>query len=285
MVSPELVILMSASKAFKTGLLIYITVQLTRAGYKCYYVDGENGYNSIATRIVQCYVTATKDEVLNNEFEDIPEMTIIEMFDAMSEQISILGGSLYIDSFATSTATISDVSDSLDKYKEETGVVPDFVVFDSPEHFNPTIEKREDTLNSQQVIKDILAFNVKQNCVSLAPAQVNRDAIGKNMYTIKDIGRDYGIIRYAHTILSIIRSEEEKAAGIAQIYSIAQREGKDHVGASMLKIQEEKMQVEEISYDEAGEIMGNSNYSQKEIAKKTHKVRTETREIKRQITK
>jgi hypothetical protein len=280
--APELVVIMSGSKSFKTGFNINMAVGFARMGHKVYYADGENGYRSISTRTRQCFCECTKSEVVNDEFSD-PSVncSVSEMFDRISKEVTKFGGAFVIDSFAPSTATVSDVEDCLETYRAESGFVPDIIFWDSIEHFNPSKETNADYLNSQRVVKDVIGLNIKLNCVSITPAQVDRNAIGKDIYSIKDIGRDYGVIRFAHTVLSIIRNPDEEEAGLAHLYSVVQREGKSKVGCCMLKLEEDIMQAKEISYKEAGEILGNREaYSHDNIRKNKKQFASSVKRLK-----
>jgi len=288
--SPELVVLMAGSKAFKTGVMINIAIGMAKRGSKVYYADGENGYKSISQRVKQNVCECTKWEVVGNAFEEeidaygdvIEQESVSDMFEAASTQIKMVGGAFVIDSYAPSTATVADVEDSLEQYKEETGFEPDIIFWDDSSHFIPRKPQGADHLDSQRVIKDIIGLNMKLGCASFTPAQVTRDAVDKPLISIKDIGRDYGIVKYAHVILSIIRSVQEREANLAQLYSVVQREGKSQVGACMLKFNEERMQADEVSWEEAAEITENmSDYTPDNVRGKKSEYKEQIGKIKR----
>ncbi len=255
--SPQLAILMGGSKAFKTGILISIAVGLVRLGYKVYYADGENGLMSIQNRVIQATVECSLAELIHDTFEEgdpLEDFTPNEVFGLISKQINKYGGEFAFDSYAPKTSSIMDVEDNLLKWKEK-GFVPDIILYDSIEHFIPIIPQKTDVLSSQQVITEALGLNKKWKMAAISPAQVTRDAIKKDIYSIDDMSRDFGVVKYAHAIWAINRTNDELEVGLAQLYSVVQREGKSKTVACMLQIKEERMKVKEISFEEAAKIL------------------------------
>lgn len=273
--SPELVVIMSEAKSFKTGMLLVLACSLARVGYKVYYADGENGYKSIVTRQKQFFCECTKLEVINDTFDDpdLEDITVSDMFESISRDIRSYGGALVTDSFAPGTSSISDVSASLDQYREEDGFIPDIIFYDAYEHFIPDKDQGSDTLNSQKVIKDIIGLNMRLGCSAVTPVQVNRGAIGKDKFSIADVGRDYGVIRFAHVVLAMVANELERACGLLQLWTVVQREGQSDQSACMVHIDPPNMQAKEISTERASDIL--EKYIQENGLQKEESVKKE----------
>ena len=283
--TPQFAILLAGSKAFKTGILIAIAVGLVRQGYNVYYADGENGLMSIQNRVIQAHVECTLRELIFDEFYEpeplqegflpgnhVTDMSPNEVFDKISEAMVKYGGEFAFDSYAPGACTMMDVDKNLQKW-EAKGFKPDIILYDAIEHFIPIVKQQTDVLSSQQVLKEAFGLNRRWKMAGMSPAQVTRDAIKKDIYGIDDIGRDYGIIRYAHAIWAINRTKDEKEAGIAQLYSVVQREGMSSVVACMLKIEEAKMKVNEISYEQAAKLLEEVTGTTKKKERKRKKVK------------
>ena len=265
--APDLAVLMGGSKAFKTGILLTIAAGMVRLGYKVYYADGENGLMSIQGRYVQALVKCTLGEYIRDEFEPgdplkdgfepgdhITDMTPSKVFKKISRVITKFGGEFSWDSYSPSACTMNDVETKI-RTKMDRGFKPDLIIFDSMMHFSPIIKQQTDVLNSQQTLKEAIALNKKLGTASLTGAQTTRQGNKEDIHDIEHIGRDLGIVQYATNIWSINRNKDEEEAGLAQLYAVVQRGGKARTIACMLKLQEEKMQATEISYEEAADLL------------------------------
>jgi KaiC/GvpD/RAD55 family RecA-like ATPase len=246
--SPQLVIIMSGPKHFKTGIIIKTAVEYARNGYKVYYADGENGARSIRNRakmaIMECELKDLFDESLKNELD-----LVLESFGKN------MGGDLFIDSFAAGTKCVNDIEGRLDYLKREYGFIPDIIVWDSIDHFIPNsdVDRRRDTrIQSQKVYHEVIGLNKRLGCFSIAPSQVNRAAVSKKVFTMKDIAEDFGKIMNAHAVFAICATDEELEAGRRRIIPIAQREGQKFTGHNMCMVQidESKMIVDEIDQEQ-----------------------------------
>lgn len=246
--SPQLIVFMSAPKHFKTGLLIKTAVEYTRDGYKVYYADGENGAMSIRNRSKMAIMECELGELFKPGIQKELDKTMAWFGKSM-------GGELFIDSFPANTKCLNDVDARLTYLKKEFGFEPDLIVYDSLEHFIPnsdTDRRRDIRIQIQRVYHESVALNKKRGTFSFTPSQVNKAAVDKKVFTMKDIAEDFGKVMNAHAIFAICATEEEKEEGIRRIIPVVQREGEKFKGYNMcmIKVDESKMMIQEVDQAE-----------------------------------
>lgn len=245
--SPQLIIFMSSPKAFKTGLLIKLAVEYARDGYKCYYADFENGAKSIRNRAKQCIMECTYQELYSGDLQEELD-SVLAMFGKM------MGGDLYIDSYAANTKSVTDVKNRLSILKEKFGWEPDIIFYDSIDHMIPSKaedQKRDVRIKLQLVYHETISLNRELNTFAFAPSQVNRDAVNKKTFDLRDFSEDFGKAMNSHAVFGLCSSPEEQEQGIRRIVPIVQREGKAFKGVNfcVIKIDEECGKVEEVDRD------------------------------------
>jgi len=256
--TPMLCLLLGGSKAYKTGFVIALAAGFIRNGFKVFYADGENGLFSIENRIDMCLSGCTlqqliKDKIVEYDSEGNLISTEIPSLHLKQSKywINLFGGEIVVHSYPSSTASTKDIDKDLFELKSKKGFIPDVIIYDDLDHFIPQKRQATDILESQATLKDVINLNKKWNTIAISPAQVNRTAIGEDIYTIKDIGRDYGKIKYAHSIWAINRSPSEIEEGIGIIHTVVQREGQSNKLASVVKINEEIQSIEELTYKQS----------------------------------
>ncbi len=163
----------------------------------------------------------------------------------------MMGGDLFIDSYPAGTKSISDVRARLAYLKDERGWIPDIIVYDSIDHFIPSNAKdqvRDTRIKIQLVYHEAINLNRELSTFALAPSQVNRDALSKKTFDMKDVSEDFGKIMNAHAVFAICGTPDEIEQGIRRIIPIAQREGVAYKGKNMciIHIDEERMKIEEV---------------------------------------
>jgi hypothetical protein len=264
--TPQFHVLMSGAKAFKTGFLVNLAVRLAKQGYKVFYADGENGLADIETRIMQNICECTVGEIIRDRFNVSPDdimqgflhdKSVGFVYRDLARKINKMtgGGDIVVHSYATGVSTIPDVEADLSELKTNEGFEPDIILYDAIEHFAPSKRQQTDVLDSQFVFKEAINLNKRINTACISPAQVQRAALNKEIFDIKDIGRDYGIIKYAHGVWAINRTMDEENAGVAQIFSVVQRGGDSKRVANYVKINASIMRAEEIESKEAKQIV------------------------------
>jgi KaiC/GvpD/RAD55 family RecA-like ATPase len=243
--APQLVIFMSGPKSFKTGLLINLAIEYAREGFNVYYADGENGARSIRNRSKQCLMNCTYEELYNHDIQT-------ELNEVLYRFNLYMGGDLFIDSYPANTKSMGDVRSRLAYLKEEHNWKPDIIFYDSIDHFIPTNQadqKRDTRIKIQLVYHEAINLNRELGTFAIAPSQVNRDALSKRTFDMKDLSEDFGKAMNAHAIFAICGDPKEVEEGIRRIIPVAQREGVGYKGKNLcyIEIDEERMQVRPVN--------------------------------------
>lgn len=251
--TPEFVIIMSAPKNFKTGVMIEMVLGYMRDGLKVYYADTENGEFNIRERFDQHMLKCTVEEMKDSD--------TYEKLDEVRRWYTMMGGNVMIDSYIAYRATPNDVSIRLKQLKEEDNYVPDIIVWDSIDHFVPSLaedRKKEERHKIRAVYFEAIAINKKFGCFCFAPSQVNRAAVDKKVFSMKDFSEDFGKAFNCHAAFALCRTPEEVEAGIGRLVPVVQRRGVRYRPSTVcvLGINESIGQVEEISLEDAEDRLG-----------------------------
>jgi len=245
---PELIIFLAGPKSFKTGLMLNIAVDYAQSGVPVYYIDCENGEDAIDDRIHQAMLKCTYGEYKKGVYK--------KELKSINARSKSFGGEIAYGYYPANTCTVNDVVNRLDLLKEERGFIPKIVFWDYPDLFLP-IDKsiKEKRLISQAVYHDIIKFNKKRSTCSFGVSQTNRVAFDKKFISAKDFGEDFGKAANCHASFALCRTAEEKAEGFGRLEPVVQRMGVSAgKGRSvLLKIEEDRMLVEEQSYSDAVE--------------------------------
>jgi len=242
--SPQLVIFMSGPKHFKTGLIIKMALEYMRAGARIYYADNENGVISIRNRFRMAVMNCTLPELYDPAIRE-------ELDNLLYKMGKYAGGDIYIDTYPAYSKSIKDVETRLTYLKEQHNWVPDIIIYDTIDKFIPADtndQKRDVRIKIQLVYEDVINLNKKIGCFSFAPSQVNRHAIGKKVFDIKDLAEDFGKAMNAHAIFAICATDDEIAQGLRRIVPVAQREGSRYKQGveCIIKVDEQIMSIEEV---------------------------------------
>ena len=244
--SPQLIIFMSGPKHFKTGLLIKLAVEYARGGYQVYYADCENGIRAMRYRSKQAIMENTPE--MDKKFGPPTQEEIEITLDNFNRY---RGGDIFIDYYPADTTTIGDVRNRLFQIREETSMIPDIIFWDSIDGFLPTDpvdQKRDTRFQIRKVYNEVIALNYEIGSFAIAPSQVNRNAVSKKTFDMKDIAEDFGKIMNAHAVFAICGTPEEIEEKIRRIVPVAQREGKRYAGVNqcIVYVDEEYMYISEV---------------------------------------
>jgi hypothetical protein len=160
-------------------------------------------------------------------------------------------GDIFIDTYPAYAKSIADVEARLSYLREKNNWVPDIIVYDTIDKFIPSNildQKRDTRIRIQLVYDEVINLNKKIGTFAIAPSQVNRKAIGKKNFDIKDLSEDFGKAMNAHAIFAICATDAEIEGGIRRIVPVAQREGsRFRQGVECLVHVDEKiMEVKEV---------------------------------------
>ena len=243
--SPELIVFLAQPKSFKTGTLLNLAVEYARDGLDVYYADAENGNRKISRRARQVLVHGTPMEMYEGKHDKVMDQIVSKWH---------LGGDFRNDFYPAHTKSVEDVEAELDYLWENFKWKPQLICWDYFDLFEPIDKSIKDKrFKIQAVYFDVIRLNAKLGTFSMGLSQVNRNAVNKEVITIKDFGEDFGKAANCHAAFAICRTPEEMEQGYARIIPVAQRDGVPYRGDStvcLVKIDEERMVVEELDMDE-----------------------------------
>jgi len=256
--SPQLIIFASGPKHFKTGFIIKLAVEYARDGYKVYYADGENGVRSIRRRAKMSIMECTARELITAKDLDFTLNNFnggVSMFP---------GGDLFVDYWPSGTASIGDVKSRLAYIKETKNWEPNIIIWDPLDHFLPTHpedQRLATRLQIQKVYHEAIAINAELDTFAFAPSQVNKAAIDKPVFDIKDLNEDFGKVMNAHGVFAIcgtpeeLTPDEETGYSSRRIVVVVQREGERYDGKNhvLIRINEAIGSVQEAEWVETNE--------------------------------
>jgi hypothetical protein len=240
--SPQLIVLMGAPKAFKTGLMLKIAMEYVRDGYKVYYADTENSVNAIRTRARQSILECTRAELMQDENAKLAE--------DMMRQYGVMGGELVIDYFPANKSSLGDVEVNLEYYRDERAFVPDIIFYDYLDNFVPediTIQKKDKRFQIQDIYHHSIRINHKWDTFAFTVSTVNRDAVNKAVINMKHFGEDFAKAYNCHAAFALCRTPDEVELGMGRLVPVAQRDGEAFTGsnACYLEIDEARMFIAE----------------------------------------
>lgn len=247
--APQLIVVMSGPKHFKTGTLLSIALGYARDGLNVYIADIENGTRAVRNRL--------KMGVLQCELHELFDGTI-EPWEVESTFKAIKqygGGDIFVDNYPAYSSSMEDVKNRLSHLKETRGFEPDLIIFEPLDKFGP-IEKddrRRDTrIKIQIVYAEAMNLLKELNVFGFTPSQVNRAAVAKKVLDMGDIAEDFAKVANAHAVFAICATDdemEEDELGMTtrRIIPVAQREGVAYRGKNqcLIKVDEKKMIVAE----------------------------------------
>jgi len=253
--SPQLIIFLSGPKYFKTGIILKIGIEYAREGKKVYYADNENGAKSIRNRAKMCIMECELHELYEPGMQEKIDNTLYRFGHYMK-------GDLFIDSYSANSKSISDVRARLRQLKDLHNWEPNIIIYDTIDKFIPTNTKdqgRDTRIKIQLVYDEVINLNKEIGTFAIAPSQVNRKAIGKKTFDIRDLSEDFGKSFNAHAIFAICATPKEEEENIRRIIPVCQREGVKYKGTNVciVKVDEKTMNVEEINEKDKEEYLKN----------------------------
>lgn len=250
--SPQLVILLSGPKHFKTGIIMKMALEYARGGMRVYYADNENGAVSLRNRF--------KMALMGCELQELYDPAVqIELNTLLYKFGHYMKGDIFIDTYPAYGKSITDIEARLTFLKEKHDWSPDIIIYDTIDKFIPTAaadQKRDTRIRIQLVYDEVINLNKKLGTFSIAPSQVNRSAIGKKVFDIKDLSEDFGKAMNAHAIFAICATDDEIERGIRRIVPVAQREGSRYKRGTecIVKVDEKIMSVEEMTRTDNSDV-------------------------------
>lgn len=208
----ELAVLMGGAKAGKSMGMISFGINAIAAGYRTLYVTLEVASSIIAERIDANVAERAMFE-LGTHIHEVDEK--VEAFMAKAAPF-------IIHEFPTGTMRASDLRRLIEHYKAQ-GVTFDLVIVDyadlmAPERVTDNVQE-----NSKSIYVNLRGLAMEEGFACLTATQTNREGAKKAVATATDVAEDFNKIRIADVVISINKTEEERALNQARLHFAASR--------------------------------------------------------------
>lgn len=134
----------------------------------------------------------------------------------------VKSGVFKLHEYPSGSMRVSDLKRLIERYKAQ-GIIFDLVVVDyadlmAPERFTDNVQE-----NSKSVYVNLRGLAMEEGFAVLTATQTNRAGAGKAVITATDVADDFNKIRIADIVISLNRTEEERALKQARLYFAACR--------------------------------------------------------------
>lgn len=208
----EMSVLLGGAKAGKTTALISFAVNAMAARLNVLYVTLEVSADIISQRID----ANVADQALMELGSHIMDVNL-KVREFMKK-----AGRLKIHEFPSGSMTVSDLRRLYEGYKAK-GETFDMVVVDYADLMAPERYTDNAIENSKQVYVHLRGFAQQEKVALLTATQTNRDGYKATVAKAEHVAEDFNKIRIADLVISINRTEEERAVGEARLYFAASR--------------------------------------------------------------
>ena len=208
----ELAVLMGGAKAGKSMGMISFGINAIAAGYRTLYVTLEVASEIIAERIDANVAERAMFE-LGAHIHEVDEK--VEAFMAKAAPF-------IIHEYPTGTMRCSDLRRLIEHYKSQ-GIIFDFVIVDYADLMAP--ERATDNVqeNSKSIYVNLRGLAMQEGFACLTATQTNREGAKKAVALATDVAEDFNKIRIADVVISINKTEEERALNQARLHFAASR--------------------------------------------------------------
>ena len=131
-------------------------------------------------------------------------------------------GRLDIVEFPTGTMRVSDLRRLIERKKME-GIKYDLVVVDYADLMAPERVTDDSIENSKSVYVALRALSQIEDLAMLTATQTNREGSKAAVAKMEHIAEDFNKVRIADVVISINKTEEERACGECRLYFAASR--------------------------------------------------------------
>lgn len=208
----ELSVLMGGPKAGKSMAMISFGINAIAAGYRTLYVTLE-----VASSIIADRVDANVAERAMCELD-------LHAHEVEEKVAAFMGAAapFIIHEFPTGMMRVSDLRRLIEHYKAQ-GIVFDLVVVDyadlmAPERVTDNVQE-----NSKSIYVNLRGLAMQEGFACLTATQTNREGAKKAVATMTDIAEDLNKVRIADVLISINKTEEERALNQARLHFAASR--------------------------------------------------------------
>lgn len=216
----SIIVILDKQKRGKTAMLVNVVRGYLRMKKKVLVIDLENGQDNWFSRIEQSIMDITKEQLLSGEFDEVVQKRF--------RKYKRFGGEVVVQRMY-SGSTANDIETLMDKLYREHGFRPDEIIIDYAARMGSISKRDDDRLRISDIYIELSNLALKKGIEHIWTANhVTRDG-AKNRMKTKYVGEDIAlcidIVRHAHAIFGINRSQPEEEAGYFRLEIVEQRDG------------------------------------------------------------
>lgn len=210
----ELSVIMGGAKKGKSTGLLHFALAGSISGANVLYVTLEVAARIIAERM-DANVSGIDMQDLNAKLNEVEKN--------VKDRAAIRKpGCLKVVEFPSGTLTCTELRRVLEFYRAQ-GITFDMIVVDYADIMAAEIKTGNDINESKQIWLGLRAIASEENAAVLTATQTNRDGFKADVAKAEHAAEDFNKIRIADLVLSINRTDDEKAKGEARLYFAASR--------------------------------------------------------------
>lgn len=223
----ELSVVMGGAKKGKSTGLLHWAIASSTAGFSVLYVTLE-----VAAKIIMERMDANVSGV---DMADLASKGN-EVEKGVKDRASLRKpGILKVVEYPSGTMTCADLRKVIEFYRAQ-GIIFDLIVVDYADIMAAEVKSGNDINESKQVWLGLRAIASEENAAVLTATQTNRAGFTADVAKAEHAAEDFNKIRIADLVLTINRTDEEKAKGEARLYFAASR---NQAGEFTLKISQD----------------------------------------------
>ena len=208
----ELSVIMGGAKAGKSTALLEFGRAASMAGKNVIYVTLEVAARIISERI-DANIADTPMDLLGEHIMEVNRKI---------EAMRLKAGRFDIMEFPTGSLTVADLRRLLDRQKAK-GHKYDMVIVDYADLMAPERYTDNSIENSKNIYVSLRGLAMQEDIALLTATQTNREGFKSSVAKAEHVSEDFNKIRIADIVISINRTEEERAVGQARLYFAASR--------------------------------------------------------------
>lgn len=215
----ELSVLLGGAKAGKTTALIDFGINAWAAGHNVLYLTLEVAAKIIAERM-DANIADQAIMDLGSHIHDVRAR--VKDFVDRALKPDGAGAKFIIHEFPTGSLTVSDIRRMLERYKAK-GIKFDLVVVDYADLMSPERHTDNSIENSKSIYINLRGLAMQEDVGVLTATQTNRDGFKSAVAKAEHVSDDFNKIRIADVVISINRTDEERAIKQARLFFAACR--------------------------------------------------------------
>jgi replicative DNA helicase len=215
----ELQVILGGPKAGKTTSLIDFGLNAWAAGFNVLYASCEVGKDVISARM-DANVSQTLFKELDNHTHEVRQKVAEHVQKCLRSDGT--RSVFKVHEYPTGGLKPSELRRLIERYKTK-GVVFDLVIVDYADIMCPERHTDSAIENSKSIYVDLRGIAIRENCAVLTATQANRLGSNANVIKAEHVAEDFNKVRIADLMISINRTDEERAAGRARLFFAASR--------------------------------------------------------------